>query len=80
MSKRVNAKLEPQDLAAEILRRARMANGGDRLPYVIHLSEPPTAAERFKLTACRLAQQPVAVVPGKCLTIEEWMQRYARRN
>lgn len=78
MLKRTKAKLEPQDLAAEIVRRARMANGGDRLPYVIHLSEPPTAAERLMLTACRLAQQPIVLVPGKCLTIDEWLQRYAQ--
>lgn len=80
MSKRNRAKLEPYDLVAEIVRRATAANGGDRLPYVVHLSEPPTAQEKLQLAACRLMQQPIVIVPGKCLTIEEWMQRHARRD
>jgi hypothetical protein len=28
--------------------------------------------------ACRLMQQPIAIVPGKCLTIEAWVERYGR--
>jgi hypothetical protein len=84
MPKRIKAKVEPRDLAAEIIRRVRAstANSGspDSLPYVVHLSEPPTTAERLQLAACRLMRQPIVIVPGKCLTAEEWVQRYASRS
>jgi hypothetical protein len=77
--KRIASKANALDLASEIIRRVRAgtANSG-ALPYVVHLSEPPTAKERLQLVACRLMQQPVAIVPGKCLTIEEWVERYGR--
>ena len=81
MSRRIASKANAQDLAAEIIRRvsASTANSDSRaLPYVIHLSEPPTAEERLQLAACRLMRQPIAIVLGKCLTIEEWVQRYGR--
>jgi hypothetical protein len=39
-------------------------------------ASPATANERLQLAACRLMQQPVVLVPGKCLTIEEWVKRY----
>lgn len=65
-----------------MIRRARAsrASAGGELPYVIHLSEPPTAEERLHLAVCRLMQQPIVLVPGKCLTIEEWVHRYASQS
>ena len=84
MPKRIKAKVEPRDLAAEIIRRVRAgtakSDNPNSLPYVIHLSEPPTAEERLQLAACRLMHQPIVIVPGKCLTVEEWVQRYARQS
>jgi hypothetical protein len=82
--KRSKAKVEPRDLAAEIIRRVRAStaksDSPDSLPYVVHLSEPPTTEERLQLAACRLMQQPIVIVPGKCLTVEEWVQRYASKS
>lgn len=82
MSKRIASKTNAHDLAAEIIRRVRAKQFRQpcALPYVVHLSEPPTAEERLQLAACRLMQQPVVIVPGKCLTIEEWVQRYAGKS
>ena len=78
------ANVEPRELAAEIIRRVRAStansDSANSLPYVIHLSDPPTTEERLQLAACRLMQQPIVVVPGKCLTVEEWVQRYASRS
>jgi hypothetical protein len=80
VSKRVASKANAQDLAAEIIRRVRAgtadSGGPGALPYVVHLSEPPTAQERLQLAACRLMQQPIVIVPGKCLTSEEWVKKY----
>ncbi|SRR6266850_5430711 len=77
--KRIASKANAQDLAAEIIRRVRAGTASSgALPYVVHLSEPPTAKERLQLVACRLMQQPIAIVPSKCLTIEEWVERYGR--
>jgi hypothetical protein len=72
-------KASAQDIAAEIIRRVRAssANQGDLL-YVVHLSDPPTAEQRLQLAACRLLQQPIVIVPGKCLSLDEWVERYAR--
>jgi hypothetical protein len=82
--KRIKAKVGPRDLAAEIIRRVRASTANSdspgSLPYVVHLSEPPTAEERLQLAACRLVRQPIVIVPGKCLTVEEWVQRYASRS
>ena len=84
MSKRNAAKANAQDIATEIIRRvmASKANSGGlgTLPFVVHLSKPPTAEEQLQLAACRLMQQPIVIVPGKCLTIEEWVQRYASKS
>ena len=84
MPKRIKAKVEPRDLAAEIIRRVRASTANSDspgyLPYVVHLSEPPTTEERLQLAACRLMRQPIVIVPGKCLTVEEWVQRYASRS
>ncbi len=84
MSRRVASKANAQDVAAEIIRRVRAgtANSGSRggLPYVVHLSDPPTAEERLQLAACRLMRQPIVIVPGKCLTIEEWVKKYGEQG
>lgn len=84
MSKRVASKASVQDVAAEIIRRVRAGTASsdsrDGLPYVVHLSEPLTAEERLRLAACRLLRQPIVIVPGKCLTIEEWVEKYAKQG
>lgn len=84
MRKRIPAKVAPRDLAAEIIRRVRASTANsespDSLPYVVHLSDPPTAEERLQLMACRLMRQPIVIVPGKCLTVEEWVQRYGSES
>jgi hypothetical protein len=62
-----------RDLAAEIIRRTNAANS---CSHVIHLHERPEARERLKLAAARILRQTVAIVPVRCATIEEWLQRY----
>jgi hypothetical protein len=61
-------------LAGEIIRRTNAANS---FSQVIHLHEPPEATERLQLAAARILRQTVAIVPAKCGTLEEWLQRYA---
>jgi hypothetical protein len=74
------ANVRARDLAAEIIKRASTGNfdGRDLLPYVVRLSEPPTAHERLLLAACRILHHPNALMPPKCLTVEEWSERYVR--
>jgi hypothetical protein len=55
------------------------ADGLLRLPYLIRVSDPPTRFERLQLAAARLTRSPVAIMPHKCKTIDEWMKRYAAR-
>jgi hypothetical protein len=78
--KRMSAKLEPRDVAAEIIRRARAMTGpdGESLPYVVRLSDPPTANEQLQLAAYKILGHPVAIMPPKCVTVHEWYERYAR--
>jgi hypothetical protein len=79
--KRLSAKVEPRDLAAEIIRRARTtASGddGDSLPYVVRLSDPPTLHEQLQLAACQILGHRVAIMPAKCLTVQEWSERYIK--
>ena len=64
---------DARDIAAEIVRRAGR-------PYVIRLSEPPTAAERLQLTAARLMRWPIAIMPRRCATVAEWLARYGRQR
>jgi len=74
---RNNLRMPPialRDLATEIVRRA--VDGDKTLPYVVSLSEPPTPKEQLLLAACRLVRQPIAIMPTKCDTVEEWVQRY----
>jgi hypothetical protein len=80
--KRIIAKVEPRDLAAEIIRRARTAGKGSGgeclLPYVVRLTEPPTAQERLQLAACKILRHRIAIMPTKCLTVREWSERYVK--
>jgi hypothetical protein len=65
------------DLAEEIVRRA--LEGRAELPYVVCLSAPPTPKEQLLLAACRLMRKPIAIMPAKCETVDEWVEEYARR-
>ena len=70
-----SSRLSAGDLAQEIVRRA--LEGRAELPYVVHLSDPPTPQEQLLLAACRLMRKPIAIMPAKCETVEEWVARYA---
>ena len=61
------------ELAAEIIRRTNATNSCSQ---VIHVHEPPEPRELLQLAAARILRQSVAIVPAKCATIEEWLQRY----
>jgi hypothetical protein len=80
--KPMSAKAEARDLAAEIIKRTRATAGssdaGDSLPYVVRLSNPPTPHERLQLAACRILRHRIAIMPAKCLTVQEWSERYGR--
>jgi hypothetical protein len=84
VSRRVASKANAQDVAAEIIRRVRAgtanSDGRGGPPYVVHTSDPPTAEERLQLAACRLLRQPIVIVPGKYLTIEEWVKKYGEQG
>jgi hypothetical protein len=69
-------RLSARDLAAEIVRRATGADG--LLPYVVRLSNPPTAHERLQLIAARLERRPIVVMPHKCASMQEWIAKYGR--
>ena len=62
------------DIAAEIIRRAAAVSGGS--DYVVRLSKPPTPNERLQLLAARLERRPIAIMPHKCSTVDEWLERY----
>jgi hypothetical protein len=64
-----------RDLAAEIVRRAVDGRPCKTLPYVVSLSEPPTPNEQLLLAASRLMRQPIAILPAKCDSVEEWVKR-----
>ena len=80
MPKRKSAKIDPRDIAAEIIRRARAtaSRDGESLPYVVRFSDPPTAHEQLQFAACRILGHRVAIMPAKCLTVQEWSERYAK--
>jgi hypothetical protein len=80
VAKCMSAKVEPRDVAAEIIRRARTtaSRDGESLPYVVRFSDPPTANEQLQLAACKILGHRVAIMPAKCLTVQEWCERYAR--
>jgi hypothetical protein len=48
-----------------------------RKSYVIFVSDPPTAAEQAELDEAAAEGRKVAVIPHKCETVEEWIERYA---
>jgi hypothetical protein len=68
--------ISARDLAEEIVRRTF---GDNPAPYVVCVSEPPSEQERLQLVACRLVGQPVAIMPAKCETVKEWVERHSRR-
>jgi hypothetical protein len=43
---------------------------------VVRLSKPPTPLERVQLMAARLLRRPIAIMPRKCKTMQEWTARY----
>jgi hypothetical protein len=64
-------RLDRRELAAEIIRRA-----GDIC--IIRLSDPPTSLQRLQLAAARLQGSPIALMPVRCHTVDEWLERYAK--
>lgn len=58
-----------RDIAAEILRRVPASS-------VVRLSQPPTPDERLQLLAARLERRPIVIMPHKCKTADEWLERY----
>jgi hypothetical protein len=48
-----------------------------RPPYVIKVSDPMTPADRV---AIAYASRPVAVLPRKYRTVEEWAARYTPKG
>jgi hypothetical protein len=54
-----------------------LPSDGELLPYVVRLSDPPTAHELLQLLACRILRQPIAIMPAKCVTTAEWLERYS---
>jgi hypothetical protein len=66
---------------SEVLARevARRVTGQARL-YVVRISDPMTARERLQLAAARLQRSPVAIMPHRCATADEWFARYADRG
>ena len=67
---------DARDVAAEIIRRVNAANGDGG--YVVRLSDPPTPGEQLQLIAARLERRPIVIMPHKCSTMEEWIERYGR--
>jgi hypothetical protein len=53
-------------------------NCGTQAPSAerIRLSEPPTPGERLQLIAAHLERRPIVILPHKCETIDEWLDRY----
>jgi hypothetical protein len=70
-------RLGAHDIAAEIIRRASSEDGHPR--YVIRLSKPPTPTERLQLMAAHLERRPIAIMPRKCSSVEEWLGRHGAR-
>ena len=78
MSRGARTRLSVHELAEEIVRRVMAESfDGRSLPYVIRLSDPPTASEQLQLLACALLKRPVAIMPAKILTVGEWVKRYS---
>ena len=71
---RPRRKPDARDVAAEIIRPVNMAQGNGG--YVVRLSDPPTHSEQLQLMAARLEGRPIVIMPHKCKTMEEWMERH----
>ena len=80
-----------REIAAEVFRRAAIArraadgvaslaasDGARPIPYVIRVGSPITAAETLQLMAARLNRSPIAIMPQRCKTMAEWLDRYVR--
>jgi uncharacterized protein (DUF1778 family) len=78
MSKHSQARVDAREIAAEIIRRGAAVDGNESTRYVVRLSNPPTAHERLQLAATRILRRPVAIMPVKCLTLEEWIERFRK--
>ena len=74
---RRKAEVPIRDLAEEIIRRVQAVRPDGKLPYVVRISDPPRANEQLQLIACQLSGTAVAIMPGKALTIDQWIERYA---
>jgi hypothetical protein len=48
-----------------------------RPPYVIRVSDPMTPEDRAAIAS---AGRPVAVLPHKCRSVEEWAARYTPKG
>jgi hypothetical protein len=68
---------DAHDIASAIVERAMVEYAGQRrLPYVIRVSDPPTAQERLQLLAVRLQRSLVAIMSHRCETVEEGIARF----
>ena len=72
--------LDARDIAAEIIRRVTETNATTGGGYVVRLSDPPTVREQLELMAARLERRPIAIMPHKCKTVEEWTARYSHHD
>ena len=75
---RRKARVSVRDMAEEIIRRALAAHPDGVMPYVLRLSDPPTPDEQLQMMACQLLGKAVAIMPGKALPVDEWLERYAQ--
>jgi hypothetical protein len=70
-----------RDVAEELVKRVMAESvDGRSLPYVLHLSDPPTLEDQMRLAACRLMRQPIAIMPEACKTVDEWVERHGCRH
>jgi hypothetical protein len=67
-----------REIARRVAARAGRLDAGEGVSYVVRLSNPITALDRLQLAAARLERTPVAIMPHRCKTPEEWLARYAQ--
>ena len=70
-------RVDAQDIAAEIIRRASGNGDNSMTAYVLRVARPPTFQERLQLMAARLQRRPVVIMAHKCGTVDEWLGRYS---
>jgi hypothetical protein len=58
------------------LGRLELAQAPKHFPYVIRVSDPPTAAELAQMRANGEAGRPFAIMPHPCNDGAEWMARH----